>query len=124
MPLSSLMVTIDTREKDVKRINAISTFFEKHGAVVERNTLNLCDYHIEGSFRDKEINLGIEGKTLVDFSQSYQDLPHKLLKSYELYDHVGLIVETGAYGFTVGHDGLLCTIKNPSVPDGKADILQ
>lgn len=123
MPLSSLLVTVDTRERDLKRINAITTFFEKHGAIVEKSKLDLCDYQIEGEFRDKEINLGIEAKTLVDFSSSYQDLPHKLLKSYELFDRVGLIVETGTYGFSIGDDGLLCTIKNPAVQDGKADIL-
>jgi len=123
MPLSSLLLIIDTREKDQKRINAITTFFEKHGAIVEKEKLDLCDYHIEGIFRDKDINLGIEAKTLVDFSSSYKDLPHKLLKSFDLYDHVGLFVQTGNYAFTVGDDGLLCTIKNPAVRDGKADIL-
>jgi len=124
MPLSSLLVTIDTRERDQKRINAITTFFEKHNAIVDREKLDLCDYHIEGDFRDTEINLGIEAKTLVDFASSYQDLPHKLLKSYELYSDVGLFVETGSYGFNVGNDGLLCTIKNPAVRDGHADILK
>lgn len=123
MPLSSLLIMIDTREKDQKRINAITTFFEKHNAIVERAKLDLCDYQIEGDFRGKEINLGIEAKTLVDFSSSYQDLPHKLMKSYNLYDNVGLFVETGSYGFNVGNDGLLCTVKNPAVRDGHADIL-
>lgn len=123
MPLSSLILTYDSREKDLKRINAITTFFEKHGAIVEREKLDLCDYHIEGIFRDKDINLGIEAKTLVDFSSSYQDLPHKLLKSFDIYDHVGLFVQTGSYSFNVGDNGLLCTVKNPAVHDGKADIL-
>ena len=59
MPLSSLILIIDTREQDLKRINNIKNFFEKHGAIVERSKLDLCDYHIEGSFRDKDINLGI-----------------------------------------------------------------
>lgn len=123
MPLSSLMVVVDSREKDQKRISAITTFFEKHGAIVEREKLDLCDYHIEGEFRDKEINLGIEAKTLVDFSSSYQDLPHKLMKAHELFDDVGLFVQTGQYGFNIGDDGLLCTVKNPAVRDGHADIL-
>jgi hypothetical protein len=123
LPLSSLILTIDTREKDLKRINNITTFFEKHNAIVDRSKLDLCDYHIEGSFRDIEINLGIEAKTLVDFSSTYTDLPHKLLKSFELYDHVGLFVQTGNYAFNIGEDGLLCTIRNPAVIDGYADIL-
>lgn len=123
MPLSSLLVIIDTRERDQKRISAITTFFEKHGAIVEKSKLDLCDYHIEGDFRGKEINLGIEAKTLVDFSSSYQDIPPKLMKSYDLYSDVALFVQTGQYGFNVGADGLLCTIKNPAVRDGHADIL-
>lgn len=123
MPLSSLILIIDTREQDLKRINNIKNFFEKHGAIVEHSKLDLCDYHIEGVFRDKDINLGIEAKTLVDFSSSYKDLPHKLLKSFDLYDHVGLFVQTGSYSFNVGDDGLLCTIKNYAVQGGKSDIL-
>lgn len=124
MPLSSLLLIIDTREKDQKRISAITTFFEKHGAIVEREKLDLCDYHIEGIFRDKDINIGIEGKKLgVDFDSSYKDLPHKLLKSYELYSDVALFVQTGSYSFNVADDGLMATIKNPAVKDSKADIL-
>lgn len=123
MPLSSLILTIDTREKDLKRISSITKFFEQHGAIVEKNKLELCDYHIQGDFREKEINLGIEAKSLVNFSSSYKDLPHKLLKAHDLYNHVGLFVETNGYSFNVGEDGLLCTIKNHSVQDGKADIL-
>ena len=122
--LSNLIITIDTREKSRERIQVISSFFEKHGAAVDYSKLDLCDYHIEGNFRNKDINLGIEAKSLVDFTSSHKDLSDKLKRSYDLYKDVGLFVESGSYSFTVEHDGLHCVISNPAVKDGKADILK
>jgi len=36
------------------------------------------DYHLEGYYADKEVNLGIEYKTGVDFSGSFTSLNNRL----------------------------------------------
>ena len=119
--LSNLILTIDTREKNTDRINSISDAFENFGACVEFSKLELCDYHIQGIFRDKEINLGIEAKSLPDYANSYKDLSWKLLEAYKYYEDVAIFVETGQYGLKI--EGLHAFIRNPKAPGDIGDIL-
>lgn len=121
--LSEVFCIIDTREQNKARINAVTEFIESHGGAVEHSKLDLCDYKIEGIFREKEICLGIEAKSLSDFSGSYQDLPDKLSRSFELYNDVALFVEIPQIRIS-SSDGFHATIINQSVPDGSADVLQ
>lgn len=121
--LSEVFCIIDTREQNKARITAVTEFIESHGGAVEHSKLDLCDYKIEGIFREKEICIGIEAKSLTDFSGSYQELPDKLARSFELYNDVALFVEIPQIR-TTSSDGFHATIVNQSVPDGSADVLQ
>jgi len=125
--MSDLLIDIagvwDSREKSTKRIEVFKEYIESNGGAVERGALPLCDYKIEGVFRDKEISLGIEFKTLNDFSGSYQDLPDKLARSFELYTDVGLFVEVPTFKVS-SIDEFHATIVNPAVSDGTANVLQ
>lgn len=121
--LSECFCVVDSREKNTKRIESVKEFMESHGGAVEFGALPLCDYKIEGIFREKEICIGIEAKSLTDFSGSYQDLPDKLARSFELYNDVALFVEIPQIR-TTSSDGFHATIVNQSVPDGSADVLQ
>lgn len=121
--LSECFCIIDSREKNTKRIDAVKEFIESHGGAVEIGALPLCDYKIEGIFREKEICIGIEAKSLTDFSGSYQELPDKLARSFELYNDVALFVEIPQIR-TSSTDGFHAIIVNQSVPDGSADVLQ
>ncbi|MFU8767881.1 MAG: hypothetical protein ACNA7I_09530 [Candidatus Methanoperedens sp.] len=114
--LNELILTVDTREQNTRRIDTLRAWFEAHGGATERTKLDLCDYRIEGTFRGVEINLGIEAKSLGDFSTSFQDLPDKLARSYELYTDVGLFIEMGNYTFTPEEDDFhsnVVTVVNP-----------
>ncbi len=122
--LSELVLIIDTREQSQERIHSVKDWFLSHGGEVERVKLDHCDYHIEGVFRDQEINLGIEAKSLSDFSGSYRDLPHKLARAYQHYDDVGLFIESGCYTYYPDSDDFHSTINNPKVRDGSANILK
>jgi hypothetical protein len=120
--LIDVFATYDSREKSLSRIDVFKEFIEQNGGSVERGTLQLCDYKLEGVFREKEINIGIEYKTLNDFSSSYQDLPDKLARSYDLYNDVALFIETPNFKVS-SIDGFHATIVNPAVLDGSADVL-
>lgn len=121
--LSECFCVVDSREKNTKRIESVKEFMESHGGAVEFGALPLCDYKIEGIFREKEICIGIEAKSLTDFSGSYQELPDKLARSFELYNDVALFIEIPQIR-TTSADGFHASIVNPSVPDGSADVLQ
>lgn len=121
---SEIVVTIDTREKKQSRIKAITNYFEERGGIVELQKLDLCDYEICGIFREKEINLGIECKSMVDFMNSYKDLPDKLARSFELYDHVALFVVEGTYQIKEDIDGYNCTLINPALEGDKGNTLK
>ncbi len=114
--LSELILTIDTREQNQRRIDTLKMWFEFHNGIVEHNKLDLCDYKIEGTYRGIDINLGIEAKSIGDFSTSFQDLPDKLARAYELYTDVGLFIEAGNYTFTPELDNFhsnIVTVVNP-----------
>ena len=139
---SELFITADTREQsNVKhpkkldyiddrwgvpayktRIISLFEFFESMGAICEYTPLKRGDYRIEGMFRDKQIDLGIEFKTMDDFSGSYRDLFHKLHEAYEYFNDVGLIVQQGAYDLSE-YSPTDCVIHNPKVRDGVGDVL-
>lgn len=139
---SMLFITADTREQsNVKhpkkldyiddrwgipayktRIISLFEFFEEMGAICEYAPLTRGDYRIEGEFRGKEIDIGIEFKTMEDFANSYRDLFHKLHESYEFYEDVGLIVQQGPYDLSE-YSSTDCVIHNPKVREGAGDVL-
>ena len=122
-----LIVTADTREKDAKRVQGLQDYVEKHNGVFQKEGLpnnGGCDYKIEGNYKDSEINIGIEYKTLTDFAGSYQQLSGRFVNAYKLYTHVALFLEVPKYSFGIDEDGFHGTIKNPSVQDGSADVLK
>ena len=89
----------------------------------------MCDYYIKGDFRGKYINLGIEAKGLYDYALNYKDLKDKLLRSFELYDNVGLFIESGRYGLKIDsnnplHAYLKIHIDNLSQETGNADVIR
>lgn len=110
-----LIVTIDTREQDKNRVKSIYSYFEDRGACVLEESLKRCDYWIEGEYNNSLVNLGIEYKTLNDFSGSYKDLPWKLAEAHDLFTHVGLFVETGKYDLADSDTGTL--IRNYALKD-------
>ena len=112
---SEIILTIDTREKKEDRIKHISNFFEYRGAYVEKKALTRCDYWIDGIYKDKDISLGIEYKTIEDFAGSFKDLSWKLTESYEFYKDVALFVETGKYDLIDVENGTL--IRNYKLKD-------
>lgn len=113
---SALIVQIYDREKDSSRVEAVTSFFEGLGAIVELKRLVRCDYAISGFYREAEINLGIEHKTLCgDFFPSMEEMPGKLLESYQYYTDVALVVEEGNYSITLTEDCMDGWIQNPSM---------
>ena len=125
--LCELIVTADTREKDQKRVQGLQEYVEKHNGVFQKEGLpnnGGCDYKIEGNYKDAEINIGIEYKTLTDFAGSYQQLSARFVNAYKLYSHVALFLEVPKYSFGIDEDGFHGTIENPSVRDGSADVLK
>ena len=122
-----LIVTADTRERDPKRVQGLREFVEFHSGAFEVSGLpnnGGCDYRIEGTYKNQDINLGIEYKTLTDFSSSYQSLGQRFRNAYEQYDEVALFLEVPKYSFSLEDDGFHGTIHNPKVRDGKADVLK
>lgn len=93
MNKSELSLTIDTREKDNKRISTITKYFESRGACVITKKLDTLDYHISGFYNDKEVNLGIEYKTGSDFACNQKELHDRFARALLEYDNVGLILE-------------------------------
>jgi hypothetical protein len=67
---SELICIADTRERMQSRINRMETFITSKGGLFDRSKLDLCDYHIEGYFREKQISIGIEYKTFIDYNSS------------------------------------------------------
>ena len=124
---SELSVTADTRERDPERIRGVKVFVESQGGGFEVEGLpnnGGCDYRVTGTYKDSEINLGIEYKTLVDFTGSYKKLPDRFHNAYELYDSVALVLEVPKYSFNIDDDGFHGTIRNPRVHNGSADVLK
>lgn len=120
--LQNIIITIDSREKNEKRIKAVETWGTTHGAIVELSKLDLCDYRILGEFRGYQINIGIEAKSLSDFcSCDYNDLKRKLFDSFEIFDEVALFIESGNYSFLNEGFGKSAII-NPAVRDGSANV--
>lgn len=125
--MCELIVTADSRERDAKRVQSLCGFVGFHGGAFE--VLGLpnnggCDYRVEGVYKEQDINLGIEYKTLTDFSSSYQKLGQRFRNAYNYYDEVALVLEVPKYAFTLEPDGFHGTISNPRVRDGKADVLK
>lgn len=124
-----LGLIIDTNEKDVTRTAAISEFFESNGAAVTNESLRessvrkeSLDYKIEGLYKENNIDLVIEYKTIQDFASSWQDLEDRLFRALQVHAHVALVIEHGAYGLS-NINTTRCMFKNPAVPDGSADVL-
>ena len=134
---TELVLYYDSREQSnvegrprVKRI--INWFQERGGTMMEEMALPLCDYVIcggydettktflPGIFRGKDINFAWEYKTMSNYALDGKDLDWKLIEAYQYFTQVGLLVEEGdiALSFVDGKT----YIKNPSVPDGKADV--
>lgn len=117
---SELVCIADTRERMKSRINRMDSFITSKGGMFDRSKLDLCDYHIEGYFRGKPVNLGIEYKTFIDYNSSKEDLNSKLFRSGKLYDTIALFVEENGLSLSHGDHGTF--VKILQVPDGKADI--
>ncbi len=124
---SELCIIADSRERDAKRISAVKEYVEKLGGVFEVSGLpnnGGGDYHIQGYYKESEIDLCIEYKTLVDFSSSYQQLPERFRNAYTMYNEVALVLEIPKYSFSIEADGFHGTIQNKAVRDGSADVLK
>lgn len=121
LELEDIILTIDTREQNQKRIKAVEDWAQGHGAIVEHSKLDLCDYRLIGEFRGVPVNIGIEAKSMSDFcSCGYEDLKEKLFNSFELYDEVALFIETGNYTYKFVEG--VAVIDNPAVRDGSANV--
>lgn len=121
--LENIILTIDTREQNQKRIKAVEEWGQAHGAIVEHSALSLCDYRLLGEFRSIPVNIGIEAKAMPDIATSYSELSDKLARSYQLYDDVALFVEAANYTFTPDADNFHAIIDNPMVRNGNANVL-
>ena len=75
------------------RIWTLSNYCMKRGAEVVIDTLDRCDYSIQGFWNGKFVNIGIEYKTMEDIARSIKDLEWKLPECYKYYDTVCLFVE-------------------------------
>ncbi len=104
--LEDIILTIDTREQNQRRIKAVQEWAESLGAIVEHSKLELCDYALVGEFRSRAVNLGIEAKGWDNFlSDKIEDMEDKLVRSQELYSDVALFIETGNYTFKPQENG-------------------
>ncbi len=120
--LKDIVITCDTREKNVKRTKAVWDWGKSHGAILEWDALKLCDYRLMGDFRGHDINVGVEAKGLSDFcSCDYEDLKRKLFDSFEIYDEVALFIESANYSFLNEGFGKSAII-NSAVRDGSANV--
>ena len=117
---SELVCIADTRERMQSRINRMETFITSKGGLFDRSKLDLCDYHIEGYFREKPVNIGIEYKTFIDYNSSKEDLNSKLFRSGKLYDTVALFIEEN--GLSLAHSERGTFVKIMQVPDERANI--
>ena len=117
---SELVCIADTRERMQSRINRIEEFITSKGGMFERAKLDLCDYHIEGYFREQPINIGIEYKTFIDYNSSKEDLNDKLFRSGKLYDTIALFIEENGLSLAHGDNGTF--VKIMQVPDERANI--
>jgi hypothetical protein len=117
---SELVCIADTRERMKSRINRMEAFITSKGGLFDRSKLDLCDYHIEGYFREQPINIGIEYKTFVDYNSSKEDLNDKLFRSGKLYDTIALFIEEN--GLSISHTDTGTFVKIVQVPDERANI--
>lgn len=117
---SELVCIADTRERMKSRIDRMESFITSKGGLFDRSKLDLCDYHIEGYFRDKPVNIGIEYKTFIDYNSSKEDLNDKLFQSGKLFDTIALFVEEN--GLSLAHSDHGTFVKIMQVPDEKANI--
>lgn len=98
--LEDIILTIDTREQNQVRIEAVEDWFTGHGAVVEHSALKHCDYRLIGEFRGISVNLGVEAKGWDNFlSDDIAEMEEKLLLATEEYDRVGFFVVSQNYSF-------------------------
>jgi hypothetical protein len=117
---SELVCIADTRERMQSRINRMEAFITSKGGLFDRSKLDLCDYHIEGYFREKAVNIGIEYKTFIDYNSSKEDLNDKLFRSGKLYDTIALFIEENGLSLAHGDNGTF--VKIMQVPDERANI--
>lgn len=113
MDLSSVVITIDTREKDRQRINAVETAFRNNKASTVIKKCEYVDYVITGYYRGEEINIGIEYKTFDDFIMNRDKLPDRLYHALETYDTVALFVELDP-GMSYNTDDDTMTLVSPT----------
>jgi len=117
--LENLIITIDVHEqansRDKTRIQAIEAWARSGGVLAENilhKELKLCDYHIEGDFRGRVINVGIEYKAWDNFlSDSTDDMEDKITRSQEIYSQVAFFIETGNYTFKPNEDNGHATLQ-------------
>lgn len=98
--LSNIIITVDSREQNKKRISSVELWGAQHNAVIEHHKLERCDYSLEGTFNGYEISLGIEAKSLSQFcSEDKKEIKRKLVESYNYFSEVAFFIETGNYEY-------------------------
>lgn len=133
---SELILIVDTREQTNvagrPRVKRITDWFTRRGGIVEEMALPYCDYHIgggydestkkflTGTFRGKEISVGVEYKTFADYNTSKEDLNWKLFDAGKIFDSVALFVQENGIALSCTDEGTF--VKIPQVPDGSANI--
>jgi len=127
--LNELIVTADTREeanRKVKtRVSCLEKYITEHGGVFEHAALPNkygLDYKIEGFYRNVQVNLGIEYKTLPDLISNSSILNTRLASACQEYQDTALFIEMGNY-ITSSKDGIHAFFVNPAVIDGFIDEL-
>ena len=93
------------------RIFSVYNHFSRKGAEVAIGKLDRCDYYVEGSHRDHDVNLGIEYKYITDYAGSHEDLPFKIWESTGIYESVGLFIEGKV---DVEDSGNFYFVRNPA----------
>ena len=114
MDLSSVVVTIDTREKDKRRIEAVKTGFENNNAITKLHKCEYVDYVIAGLYRGNDIHIGVEYKTFDDFLLNKNKLPDRLFHALETYDTVAHFVEMSATDISYNTDNDTMTLVSPT----------
>lgn len=108
-----LCLVIDTREKDIERIDAMANFWEAHGGIVEKRKVDLGDYEITGYYKDVEISLLLEHKVLTgDFFPSLDGMPERFFQAFKDYKDVGLMIEEGNYTIKPTDDEMDAWVQN------------
>lgn len=128
LALSDIIITIDTREQNQKRIKAVEDWGTAHGAIIEHCKLDHLDYRLIGEFKGHDINIGIEAKALSQFcSDDYALIKEKLFAACSEYNEVALFIETGNYEFVVsgfGETNISCRVKQDLTITGKLAIFE